>query len=218
MIIANEMIRGWRSITPTGSGFTVPVVPTGSRLPDLGPADLDATQHALYSAITGGPRGGVPTAPDGSLAGPFNAMLHAPWVGGELQELGAALRTRGRLPARARELAVLAVAAHHRSGFEWWAHARIAADAGVPDGLVDAVRAGTGPLPEDPVERAALVATRELLHTGDLDDDAWAAAHAVLGDAGLVELTTLVGYYELLARQMRVFRVPVPHGEPDQWA
>jgi 4-carboxymuconolactone decarboxylase len=193
-------------------------MPTGSRLPDLRPADLDDAQRAVYSAITGGPRGGVPTAPDGSLAGPFNAMLHAPWVGAELQELGGALRTRGRLPARARELAVLAVAAHHRSGFEWWAHTRIAADAGVPDALVQAVRSGAGPLPDDPVERAALVATRELLRTGDLDDDAWAAAHAALGDAGLVELTTLVGYYELLARQLRVFRVPVPDGGPADWA
>ena len=160
----------------------------------------------------------MPTASDGSLAGPFNAMLHAPWVGGELQELGAALRTRGRLSERARELAVLAVAAHHRSGFEWWAHARIAADAGVPDELVDAVRSGTGPLPDDPVERAVLVATRELLRTGDLDDNAWAVAHAALGDRGLVELTTLVGYYELLARQLRVFRVPVPDGETEPWA
>ncbi|TCK20436.1 4-carboxymuconolactone decarboxylase [Pseudonocardia endophytica] len=201
-----------------GSGFTVSGVPTGSRLPDLGRQNLDDAQRAVYSAITGGPRGGVPTGPGGSLHGPFNAMLHAPWVGAELQELGAALRTRGRLPARARELAVLAVAAHHRSGFEWWAHARIAADAGVPDALVDAARSGTGPLPDDPVERAALVATRELLDTGDLDDDAWAAAHDVLGDAGLVELTTLVGYYGLLALQMRVFRVSVPDGEADPWA
>ncbi|MDQ4117150.1 MAG: carboxymuconolactone decarboxylase family protein, partial [Actinomycetota bacterium] len=69
-----------------------------------------------------------------------------------------------------------------------------------------------------PLERAVLVATRELLHTGDLDDDAWAAAHAALGDAGLVELTTLVGYYELLARQLRVFRVPVPDSGAAPWA
>jgi len=193
-------------------------VPTRPRLPALRVQELDHAQHTVYSAITGGARGGVPTAPDGSLAGPFNAMLHAPWVGLELQELGAALRTRGRLPARARELVVLAVAAHHRSAFEWWAHARIGADAGLPDELVEAVRTGTAALPGDPVERAALVATRDLLSTGDLDDDAWAAAHAVLGDAGLVELTTLVGYYELLARQLRVFRVPLPDGEPEPWA
>lgn len=218
MIIANDRISADETITPTGSGFTVHGVTTRSRLPALRPTELDDAQRAVYSAITGGPRGGVPAAPDGSLAGPFGAMLHAPWVGLELQELGAALRVRGRLPAMARELAVLTVAAHHRSAFEWWAHAGIAADAGVPDALVEAVHSGTDPVPDDPVERAALVATRQLLRTGDLDDDAWDAAHAVLGDGGLVELTTLVGYYELLAMQMRVFRVPLPDGEPDSWA
>ncbi|MDQ4117750.1 MAG: carboxymuconolactone decarboxylase family protein, partial [Actinomycetota bacterium] len=87
---------------------------TRSRLPGLRPPELDDAQRGVYSAITDGARGHVPTAPDGSLAGPFNAMVHAPWVGDALQELGAALRTRGRLPARTRELAVLAVAAHHR--------------------------------------------------------------------------------------------------------
>ncbi len=37
---------------------------------------------------------------------------------------------------------------------------------------------------------------------------------AALGEAGAVELTTLVGYYSLLALQMRVLRVPLPDGAP----
>lgn len=181
-----------------------------ARLPALGPADLDEDQRAVYDELVGGARGGVPTAPDGSLAGPFNAMLHAPVVGGPLQELGAALRTRGSLPERARELAVLAVAAQHRSAFEWWAHSAIAARAGVGDELVRAVRDRDPVTPRDPVEAATLAATRCLLAAGDLDDAAYADAQRVLGDAGLVELTTLVGYYALLAMQLRVFRVQLP--------
>ncbi len=34
----------------------------------------------------------------------------------------------------------------------------------------------------------------------------------VTGEAGLVELTTLVGYYGILATQLRLFRVPLPPG------
>jgi hypothetical protein len=52
----------------------------------------------------------------------------------------------------------------------------------------------------------------QLLTSGDVDDDAWAAAVDTLGEAGAVELTTLVGYYSLLALQMRVLRVPLPDG------
>ncbi|WP_308252082.1 carboxymuconolactone decarboxylase family protein [Pseudonocardia sp. KRD291] len=193
--------------------------PDAPRLPSLAPADLDDDQRAVHAELTGGARGGVPTAPDGSLAGPFNAMLHAPAVGGPLQELGAALRTRGALPARARELAVLAVAAHHRSAFEWWAHSAIAARLGVPDELVGAVRAqDPSTRPEDAVESAVLDATRVLLSTGDLDDGQYASARHALGDTGLVELTTLLGYYALLAMQLRVFRVGLPEGAVDAWA
>lgn len=188
------------------------------RLPALAPDDLDGAQRLVYAALTGGARGRVPAAPDGSLAGPFNAMLHAPAVGGPLQELGAALRTRGGLPGRARELAVLAVAAHHRSAFEWWAHSVIAADLGVPGELVDAVRAQDPTVRAgDAVEQAVLDATRTLLGTGDLDDGRYAAARDALGDAGLVELTTLVGYYCLLAMQLRVFRVALPGDAVDAW-
>ena len=45
---------------------------------------------------------------------------------------------------------------------------------------------------------------------GDLDDSAYDAAVDALGEDGLFELLTLVGYYGALALQLRVFRVPVP--------
>jgi 4-carboxymuconolactone decarboxylase len=38
-------------------------------------------------------------------------------------------------------------------------------------------------------------------------------AVATLGRAAVVELVTLVGYYQALALQLRVFRVGLPDGE-----
>jgi 4-carboxymuconolactone decarboxylase len=49
-----------------------------------------------------------------------------------------------------------------------------------------------------------------MVDRGDLDDELYTETAAVLGEAGLFELTTLVGYYATLALQLRVFRVPVP--------
>lgn len=88
-----------------------------TRIPRPTPDELDAEQHRLYEAITSGSRAGGPgsaelTDEDGRLAGPFNAMLLNPPVGDALQRLGAAVRYRGRLTDRAREVAILAVAAH----------------------------------------------------------------------------------------------------------
>ena len=181
------------------------------RLRPLRPDELDAEQRAVYDALAD-PPGRVRLDADGCLQGPFDEMLRAPRSGAALQTVGAALRYRSALTERVRELATLLVAAHHRSAFEWYAHAPLAAAAGLPDALVEAVRTGGSVEPDDPAERAAAVAVAQLLTSGDVDDDAWAAAVETLGEAGAVELTTLVGYYSLLALQMRVLRVPLPDG------
>jgi 4-carboxymuconolactone decarboxylase len=73
---------------------------------------------------------------------------------------------------------------------------------------VEAVRAGVEPPLDDEAERTTVAATRELLATGDLTDGSYRRAVDALGEAGIVELTALVGYYALLALQLRVFRVP----------
>jgi 4-carboxymuconolactone decarboxylase len=186
-----------------------------TRLAPLTPAELTADQRRLYAEITGGPRGQGPrlftlTGADGALTGPFNAMLRQPALGTALQALGSAIRYQGSLPARIRELAILAVAAHWQSEFERHAHEAAGLAAGLTEAEMAAVRAGGGEGLPDPAERAAVRAAWVLVRTGDLDDGQYAEASAALGEAGLFELTTLVGYYATLAMQMRVFRVGVP--------
>jgi 4-carboxymuconolactone decarboxylase len=183
------------------------------RLRPLRPDELDADQRAVYDALAD-PPGRVGLAPDGSLQGPFDAMLRAPRSGAALQSVGAALRYGSVLSERVRELATLQVAAHHRSDFEWYAHAPIAAAAGLSAALLEAIRTGGPVEPDDPAERVAAIVVAQLLTTGDVDDDAWAGAVGHLGETGSVELTTLVGYYSLLAMQMRVLRVPLPPDAP----
>lgn len=184
-----------------------------TRIHRFTPDELDERQRAVYDAIAAGPRGGGPPSvpvvdEQGRLEGPFNAMLLAPALGEALQRLGGIIRFRGALGDRARELAILTVAVHHRSGFEQRAHEILGADAGLTKSEIEAVRTG-GPLDLPDAEEAAVLAvTRELLARGELDGVAYRAAVPVLGEAGLFELTTLIGYYTLLALQMRVFEVP----------
>jgi 4-carboxymuconolactone decarboxylase len=150
---------------------------------------------------------------DGVLTGPFNAMLHNPGVGAPLQALGTALRTRTGLDARVRELVVLLVASHLDSEVEWAGHARMALGLGVPERVLADLEAGS--LPADlPLEyadpgRCALALARQLLTGHGIGDDFERQA-AVLGDSGVFEVTTLVGYYWTLARQLAVFGV-TPH-------
>ena len=189
---------------------------SGARIGKLEPSSLDAEQRALYDAIAGGRRAQGPQLfrlvdDHGRLEGPFNAFLLQPRLGSALQALGASVRYDTGLDDRCREIAILAVAAHWRSDFEWYAHEAVARSAGLDDAELAAVRDGhydglTG--------REAVVArtVATLVARGDLDDAEYRAAVEVVGTAGLFELLTLVGYYATLALQLRVFRVPAPDG------
>lgn len=186
------------------------------RLDPLTPEQLDDSQREVYDAILGGPRGAGGSASfvdeAGRLQGPFNAMLYNPPLGLALQELGAAIRYRGALSGRARELVILVVAAEARSEYEWQAHVRIGRNVGLEADEIEAVRSGAPPALSDPQEMAALELARLLVEQGDLDDDPYAQAVAALGESLVVEVVTLVGYYALVALQLRVFRVPLPEG------
>ena len=137
-------------------------------------------------------------------------MLHHPTVGHPVQELGAVLRFRGSLSDRARELVILVVAAHWRSDFEWWAHERIGRNVGLTDAEIDALRTGASLEVDDPIDQAAFDAARALVLRADLDDAEYARVQEILGNEQLVEVTALVGYYAMLALQMRVFRITAP--------
>ena len=177
---------------------------------------LDDEQRELYDTLVGARTGstlpGRIVDEDGNFQGPFNAMLHYPAIGLPLQDLGAMLRFRGLLSPRARELVILTTAAAWESEFEWSAHVRIGKHIGLTDDEIAAVRV-SGPLAlDDPEEQAAVDAARAITTRGDLDDDEYVRAQDALGDRMLIEVLTLVGYYALLALQMRVHRVPLPEG------
>jgi 4-carboxymuconolactone decarboxylase len=189
---------------------------SGARIPKLEPMSLDDEQRALYDAIAGGRRAQGPqlfrlTDDGGRLEGPFNAFLLQPRLGSALQALGSSVRYDTGLDDRCREIAILVVAAHWRSDFEWYAHEAVGRSAGLGDTELAAVREGRhGAL----AGREAVVAdtAAALAARGDLDDAEYLAAVEAVGPAGLFELLTLVGYYATLALQLRVFRVPAPDG------
>lgn len=189
-----------------------------SRLAAVRPAAATSAQRDVIDAITGGDRGrGRPLESmldeRGGLAGPFNTWVHRPDLGVVIQRLGERLRYHGSLPGAAREIAILVVGAKWMAEYEWWAHARIGRREGVSDETIDAIRRGERPPLSDPLEVAVYEFTAALLETGGVDPAEYDAAHAHLGDGGLVELVTLAGYYTLVSFTLNAFEVPLPDGE-----
>ncbi|MEU5312414.1 carboxymuconolactone decarboxylase family protein [Streptomyces sp. NPDC021562] len=192
-----------------------------ARLAGLLPGELDEQQSEVYRAVTAGPRAAGPQAfalvdEEGRLRGPFNAMLLSPPVGLAVQAVGAAVRYESILSDRVREMAVLVVAAHWGSAFEWAAHEAVGRTHGLTEPELDALRAGGLPDLPDAAERTALLATAALTRTGALSDGEYAGTVAAWGERGLFELTALVGYYALLALQLRVFAGEGPVDQADQ--
>ncbi len=153
----------------------------------------------------------------GGLAGPFNAYVHAPDVGGVLSELGAVARFGTSIDRRLAELAIITVAARWRAEFEWSAHARMAREHGVPAEVVEAIAAGTEPPFTTDDERTVYAVVSQLTRTGQVEQDAYDAAHRLLGDAGLVELVAVCGYYTLVSYLLNAFDVALPDGASPRW-
>lgn len=187
-----------------------------SRLSPLRHDDLDPARRELWNSIAG-TRGAELTDADGGLSGPFNAFLHAPAVGEHLTGLGHTLRYGTSIERRLTEVAILTVGARWQAEFEWWAHTKMARRHGVSDTVIEAIRRGEDPAFEADDERAVHEVARQLASTGRISQDAYDAAHRLLGDTGLVELVTLCGYYTLISFLLNGFDVPLPPGESPAW-
>ena len=188
------------------------------RLTPLRPEQLDGDQRRLYDAVLASPRAQGPTRKfivrdDGSITGPFDAWLRSPEVGVHLERVGMAFRTDTVMPPAARELAILVVAQAWSADFEWWVHRMVARGVGVPDAAIEAIGRGKQPELEDPACAAAYQIAHELVHRRSLEAETLESAKAALGERAVVEVVTLVGFYQLVSGVLESFHPPGPSGD-----
>jgi 4-carboxymuconolactone decarboxylase len=193
---------------PTESA--APVVRQGSsepwheRMPMPSPEAMSTAQRAAADALIAGPRKGV--------YGPFLPLLRTPQLLDRVAALGEQLRFHSSLETRVRELVTCAAARHTTNQFEWLMHAPLAIKAGVAESTIAALQAGARPTGLAADEETALDFARELLHTHGVSEPAYAAALAQFGEAGVVELATLIGYFVMVCWVMNVARTPAQAG------
>ncbi len=153
------------------------------RTDDLTPAQLE-----VYDKVA---------ASRGSMIRPFEVLAHVPGLAGPLSEVGAGIRYAGGLSDHDRELTILTAAVVHGCDFEWQSHRAIALEAGVRPEALEHLRGGAAELTPD--EALVVGFVKELCATSTLSEATFTAAADHLGEAGVVELATVVGYYTLLA-------------------
>jgi 4-carboxymuconolactone decarboxylase len=96
--------------------------------------------------------------------------------------------------------------------FEWWAHEPMAREAGVPEEVIAAIRAGEQPELADPGDAAAYALACEIHNDHKLSDATFAAAKAQFGETGVAELIGLCGFYGLVSMTLNGFEVGLPAG------
>jgi 4-carboxymuconolactone decarboxylase len=188
-----------------------------TRIPYVRREELGPDGQQLWDSIVTSRGSSVVTA-DGGLSGPFNAFVTAPGAGQRLSSLGGTLRFETSIERRLSEVAIITIGARWRAEFEWWAHARMARENGVLDAVVEAIGRGEDPPFEADDERAVYMVARELGQSGRLDEETFGAAQRILGDAGMVELVSLCGYYTLISFVLNAFAVPLPPDAAPMWA
>ena len=175
------------------------------RLAVIDEAHMNDAQRTLLEAIRSGPRGKSVTP-----RGPFAVWLHAPQFGHLAQALGGHCRYQTALPPRLSEFAILCTARLWKAQYEWFAHAPMAEKAGVKPKAIQALRAGREPTSAPKDERAIYAFIRELYKTNRVSDRTYKRVHAFLGDAAMVELVGILGYYVMISMTLNVFRMMPP--------
>lgn len=181
------------------------------RLGALDPETLSIAQREVVATLVAGPRGG--------LNGPFVPLIRSPELCDRVQSLGEYLRYRCAVPERLRELAICQTARLWRQNYEWHVHSALAIRAGVHTQTIAALiedggeRADSGiPVSATEDEKLVLMFCREIHLQRTVGDRTWARALVQLGEAGVVDLLGLCGYYALLAMVMNAARTALPSG------
>ncbi|MBM3941410.1 MAG: carboxymuconolactone decarboxylase family protein [SAR202 cluster bacterium] len=143
-------------------------------------------------------------------SGPGSIMINSPEMAKRANQLSGYLRRESTLSKRVQELAMITTARAMDCQYIWNAHAASARKEGVSEALVDALR-DKKPLPRMTAEEAAVVNYGlEFYKTHRVSQTNFQAALDQFGAQGLTELTTLMGYYALLAFNANAFQIDLP--------
>jgi 4-carboxymuconolactone decarboxylase len=170
------------------------------RMPPLAREQMDAAQQAAADELIAGPRKAV--------KGPFIPLLRSPELLARVQKVGEYLRFGGALPQRLTEFATLVVARAWTQQFEWFVHVPLALKAGTARQAIDDLREGRRPRAMSEDETRVHDFVHELLAQRGVSDATYAEAVAAFGERGVVELTSLVGYFAMLSMVLNVAHTP----------
>jgi alkylhydroperoxidase family enzyme len=181
-----------RQLAPEGGW-----IDTGA--PRLAPMALSRLSWPVRTLLTLGARWGSRRTGSTVVPDVFLLLLRHPHLFWAWLRFASKLMPFGTLDRRDAELMILRVAWNCRCRYEWGQHVAIGLRAGLKAEEIGAVPQGPGATLWSARQRAVLLATDELHAQRQVSRSTWDFLAEHLGPRGSIEVTMLVGHYEMLA-------------------
>ena len=192
---------GWLAATmfaPSASGKE-------PRFPQLSVDELNEAQKPLGEKIM--------KISSVGIGGPYNTLLRSPVLGQRLFDLFHYLRWETSVPIKLNELAIIVIARQWRSQVEWFAHAPLAAKAGLKSEIIAELKEGKRPSGMAEDEAIVYDFVTELTTTQKVSDETFARAKKAFSDQQIVDLTAVAGNYVMVAMMLAMAEQSVPPGK-----
>ncbi len=185
------------------------VVGSEPRIGPLAPGKIDDDAMAMIVRI----RGSIGVKDNSAIPEYFTTMIRHPALFASQLDMGTTL-FKGKIPPRARELAVLRIGYLCRAPYEWGEHVDISQRYGVTRDEVERVTQGSSAPGWGELDRAILRGVEELLGDQAISDETWAVLAAHWDAAQLIEFPVLVGQYVATAFLQNTLRMRLAEDNP----
>jgi 4-carboxymuconolactone decarboxylase len=204
LVVSSMMLAaasGWLAATM----FAAPATGKEPRFPQLSMDQLSDAQKPLGEQIM--------KISSVGIGGPYNSWMRSPVLGQRLFDLFHYLRWETSVPTKLNEFAILIIGRQWRSQVEWFAHAPLAAKAGLSVDIIAELKEGKRPSKMAEDEAAVYDFVNELTTTQKVSDDTYARTKKVFNDQQIVDLTAVAGSYMTVAMMLAMSETTVPPGK-----
>jgi 4-carboxymuconolactone decarboxylase len=149
------------------------------------------------------------------IGGPYNPLMRSPVLSQRLFDLFHYLRWETSVPTKLNEFAILIIGRQWRSQVEWFAHAPLAAKAGLSTDIIAELKEGKRPSKMAEDEALTYDFVTELSTTQKVSDETFARARKIFNDQQIVDLTAVSGNYVMVAMILAMAEETVPPGKEE---
>lgn len=174
-----------------------------ARIPIITPqSDLNPEQRRVLAGLLDRRGGRIP--------GPYRFTLHCPEITELMHPFGELVRLKSTFPLRVSEMVIVSTARAWDSDYIFTSHSTGALKAGVELSVIEAMQRGERPVFKQADEEAVYDFTTELCVNHKISDATYQRVLNMYDVPKAVELSSLIGYYSLVAATILAHEMPLP--------